>query len=432
MWLQQRLDSFHIFIIAILVGLCALTAYCKADGDFLTPFESPDVQYKHLCRDGFNLLGADRFADALKKFDKAIELDNAQGAAFGGRGVAQFVLGKTRESVRDYDRAIYFQPHWVESLNNRGLAKATLGKYTDALADYDRVLQLDPGNSAALNNRAVVRERLGQHDAAIRDYTKAISLKPDWAILFWNRGLAFAELGNQFAAGQDGNRSIQLQPSIDCGGFCSVLKSLAELNQQIRMQPSNAELYYRRATARHELRDYVGSLSDNSIAISIDPGYRNAIADRAFDRATLKDLPGAIDDMSTFMQLAPASRAAHGSRGFFKLAVGDYRGALSDLDEAIRRLPDAQYYRLRAKAHSSLGDMPGAISDYLKSALMKPSEICSDLRITAFSQKTYHFDIRFRHDRRQVIELPQSGVREALQVTRTNEEPHRAEFRSES
>ena len=67
-------------------------------------------------------------------------------------------------AVKDFDRAIELEPDVVGHWGNRGTAKQHLNDIDGAIADFEHVLQLSPNDAKS----AVVRESIAKLKAARR------------------------------------------------------------------------------------------------------------------------------------------------------------------------------------------------------------------------------------------------------------------------
>ena len=93
-----------------------------------------------------------------------------------------------KEAIKDYDKAIELNKSFSEAFYNRGLAKNYLNDYKGAIEDYTKSLELDSTNIQALNNRGLAKKALDDFDGALEDYTKAIKLNESFATAYFNRG----------------------------------------------------------------------------------------------------------------------------------------------------------------------------------------------------------------------------------------------------
>ncbi len=153
------------------------------------------------------------YEEAIRDYNKAIELNPNDARAYHNRGYAKSKLGIFDEAIRDYDKAIELTPNATKIYNSRGIAKAKLGRYEEAIKDFEKVIELDPNDAIAYNNRGTAKDKVGRVDEAIRDYNKVIELDPNDADAYYNRGYAKLELTRYKEAIKDFDKAIELDPN---------------------------------------------------------------------------------------------------------------------------------------------------------------------------------------------------------------------------
>jgi tetratricopeptide (TPR) repeat protein len=151
----------------------------------------------------YNELG--RFDDALRDSDQAVGRDpnywvfrNTRGvilAHLGDHDQAIHEPGKAArdyaEAIREYDKATDVNPSFAPAYMNRAVAYGKIGRLDEALADYDRAIALNPDYPGAYYNRGNTYSDREDYDRAIADYTRAIELKPDYREAYYNRAVAW-------------------------------------------------------------------------------------------------------------------------------------------------------------------------------------------------------------------------------------------------
>lgn len=136
---------------------------------------------------------ADRIADAITDYDRAIDLDPHFAWAFAHRGDAYQAIASSERAVADYTMALKLDPDYAWALARRGDAYRMMAvedesaaDYTRAIADYSEALRLDPHDAETMVFRGQAHLALGNVTEAIADLDKAISLDPT---ILWARAL---------------------------------------------------------------------------------------------------------------------------------------------------------------------------------------------------------------------------------------------------
>ncbi len=96
--------------------------------------------------DGVSHLNLNKPEKALADFNRAIELEPGRASGYQGRANALNTLQRYREALRDYDNAIELDPGpgLANAYVNRAVAYSHLGENKKAIADYEKGLELDP------------------------------------------------------------------------------------------------------------------------------------------------------------------------------------------------------------------------------------------------------------------------------------------------
>jgi len=140
---------------------------------------------------------------ALADFNRAIELDPKNAAAYYNRASAKMLKKDADGAIADYTRVIELDPKNVGAYNNRGILKARNNDPDGAVADYNQAIQANPKDAKAYINRGNVKKAKGDLDGAIADFTKAIELDSNLALAYKNRGEARQAKGDATGADAD-------------------------------------------------------------------------------------------------------------------------------------------------------------------------------------------------------------------------------------
>jgi Tfp pilus assembly protein PilF len=174
---------------------------------------------------GFALLQDGRHAEALRDFNRAIELNPADADAFLGRGVLSSRTGRHAAALADLDRALELDPGYAEAFAKRCFVKMMLDQPADAVSDCERAVRLDPGHRDARTNLGVVYAALGRVQEAETSYRQALVMDPGNGDANYNYGVLLAATGRAAEARQ------RLAPACDARikAACRLLSDLRRL-----------------------------------------------------------------------------------------------------------------------------------------------------------------------------------------------------------
>ena len=192
-----------------------------------------------------------KLVEAVKTFNKIIQIKPDYAEAHSNRGNVLAELGRLEEAVASYDRAIQLKSDYAEAYSNRGNALAELGRLEEAIANYDQAIQLKSDYAEAYTNRGNTLVDLEQIEEAVADHSRAIALKPDFAEAYSNRSNALTNLGR-------------------------LEEAIADCNQAIRLKPNYAKGYYCRGVTLKEMGKFNAAITDYKRAIEIEPDYVEA------------------------------------------------------------------------------------------------------------------------------------------------------------
>ena len=152
-------------------------------------------------------------------------------------------------------------------------------------------------------------------------------------------------------------------------------KTIANLDETIRLNPEFIFAYYTRGLTKENLGNYKGAISDYDKVIRLNPEFATAYINRGLAKDNLGEYKGAINDYNKAIKLNPEFIAAYINRGLAKDNLGEYKGAINDYNKAIKLNPQiAGTYHNRAYAKFKLGDHRGAINDLNKTIKLNPQD----------------------------------------------------------
>ncbi len=153
-----------------------------------------------------------KYKEALKAYDKAIEIKPDDHEAWTNKGVALVDLGRHKEALKAYDKAIEIKPDMHKAWYNKGYALDDLCRYEEAIQVYNKAIEIKPDDDDAWTNKGVALAALGRYEEALKAYDKAIEIKPDDHKAWFNKGVALGKSGRKKEALKAYDKAIEIKP----------------------------------------------------------------------------------------------------------------------------------------------------------------------------------------------------------------------------
>jgi len=161
-------------------------------------------------------------------------------------GVKLLGIGTYDQAMRHFDRAIQIWPEYADAYLNRGLAEHAASHRAEALADFDRALSLDASLTRAYNARGQIYLENGDAQQTIRECSKSIQVRPS-VDAYYQRGEAYEKLGEH-------------------------QKAIADFDAAIAESREAPFAYRARSVAKRNAGDRAGALADDDQARRIETG----------------------------------------------------------------------------------------------------------------------------------------------------------------
>lgn len=112
--------------------------------------------------EGAGLLIEGKYEEALKAFDRTLEINQQNTMAWSNKGFTLYLLERYEEAIGCCDKALVIDPQDVGAWNNKGLALYGLGQYEEAIKCFNKVLDIDPQHTVSQNNKEAAFNKLGR------------------------------------------------------------------------------------------------------------------------------------------------------------------------------------------------------------------------------------------------------------------------------
>jgi tetratricopeptide (TPR) repeat protein/ADP-heptose:LPS heptosyltransferase len=159
------------------------------------------------------LIQAGRWPEALLTRKHTLKLNPRHGEAAYQAGYYLNMQGRLEEALTYLDRSAELQPDHVPTLQMRALVLMNLNRLDESLAVNRRAAALDPANADLCSNIGSVLLAMGRTEEALAWYDRSLQIRPDSAGVFTNKAKALVELIRVDEAMALYDRAIALDPN---------------------------------------------------------------------------------------------------------------------------------------------------------------------------------------------------------------------------
>jgi tetratricopeptide (TPR) repeat protein len=262
---------------------------------------------------------------AEKNCDRALALNNHLAPVYVALGIVQEGRGRHEEAIRTFQRALELDPIDAIALSEMGNSYAAMGQLDKAESIYKKAAQLRPGDFTAMNDLGLFYYGRGRYQDAENILRRMTELVPDNSSGYTNLGAAYWMDGQYANAAISYEKSLKLRPTASaysslgtvyffqdrCSEAVPLMEKASQLlatNDQVwgnlgdayACAPNGAEKAaeaYRRAV----------QLGRESLAVN--PNDAEALSRVALYQARLGERNDALGMAGHAVQLAPASRS---------------------------------------------------------------------------------------------------------------------------
>ncbi len=136
-------------------------------------------EYEEEYKKGQEMLKEKKCNEAIRYFNKAIELNKRYKEAYKDKGCAFLTLGRTEEALNCFTIATNIDPDYAEGWENKEAAHLLRGDYDDAVRCLENLTRINPADEEAWVNMGSLMMNLHRFRGAIECFDKAISINPN-------------------------------------------------------------------------------------------------------------------------------------------------------------------------------------------------------------------------------------------------------------
>jgi superkiller protein 3 len=245
-----------------------------------TAAQNSDAQAKIAFNQGGSLLKQKQYAEAIKQFDKAIEIDPKYDKAYYMKGYALTRLKDYPEAIAAYEKVLQIAPNDSKTIFALGKLYEVQGEGKKAIQLYDNAVAADPANAKAAYSKGAVYLGWQAYSEAVNAFSQAASMDSTYSLAYTGWGTALIELGK-------------------------VTEAIEKLNKAAVLDPKNDDALYRLAKAYNAAGDYTEALTAAEKAISLAKSSRSGKAAGQIEKGNaLEGLGKKAEAKASFEQAA--------------------------------------------------------------------------------------------------------------------------------
>lgn len=123
-------------------------------------------------------LSAGRYEDAVREFQRSLDLDHNSDETLSSLAGAYQKLGKAAAAEDAYRKAVSLRPNYWDVYNAFGTFYWGQAQYADAAGMFTKAIQLAPLNYSGYSNLGAMELLLGQYREAVEAFRQSVALRP--------------------------------------------------------------------------------------------------------------------------------------------------------------------------------------------------------------------------------------------------------------
>jgi len=295
-------------------------------------------------REGDDLSKLEKYEEALKAYEKAIEFNAEYADAWVGKGTVLFRLERYEEALKAYEKAIEFNAEYVFAWAGKGAVLSELKRYEEALKAYEKAIELNPEYVYAWVGKGAVLSRLERYEDALKAHEKAIELNPEYVYAWAGKGTVLSGLKTYEEALKAYEKAIALNLKYAgaWAGKGNVLfrleryeEALRALEKAIELDPKYAYAWTGKGVVLVKLEKYKKAMKALKKAIELDQKNVDAHINLGELFFNLGNIKGSSKKVQVSLDIDENNVFALSLQGRINIENKDYYSAAKSFEKAI-------------------------------------------------------------------------------------------------
>ncbi|MDP8889280.1 MAG: tetratricopeptide repeat protein [Thermoproteota archaeon] len=310
-----------------------------------------------LFQEGLGHLKSREYHEAVKCFDKAIEIEKRiekKPIYLCNKGLALCRLEKNNEAMECYGKAIELNPNLADAWEDVGLVLKDSGRYKEAVKCFDKAIELNPNLAYAWLAKGLVLKDMGEHDEAVKCFDKAKECydgnlkKGSKDIIDWyGKGHALIQLRKYDEAVKCFDKVKEIDSNLADAWLAKGLvltqlkrddEAIEQFNKAIELNPESVDAWNQKGKALYRLGRYEEAIECHDTVLKVKE-YEDAYFFRGQSKCALKDYTSALEDFNKVSDKFPFRDEKTTSIGHCYYELGFNEDAENHYREAIKSNP---------------------------------------------------------------------------------------------
>jgi tetratricopeptide (TPR) repeat protein len=181
-------------------------------GETVVPPPATELEAWEWSNKGASLRHLGHFAEAIRCYDRSLELFPINAIVLSNKGADLESLGRSVEAIHCFDQALALNPRCANAWLNKGNSLNSLGRHVEALQCFSQSLRIDWRLATGWNNEGYTLNCLGRYEEAIQCLDKALEIDPRDVDAWNNKGNSVSGLGRPDDAMRCYDQALKIDP----------------------------------------------------------------------------------------------------------------------------------------------------------------------------------------------------------------------------
>lgn len=343
----------------------------------LDPVNFPNFYYQKGCL----LCRMNQLDDSLYCFNKCIELESNVSVYWEAKGQVLKLLGNYLKAIECFNQVVQIDFENYDGWTVLGNMYLEIQDFKNAIKCYEKIIKKYP-SYLAWNNIGISFHSLSKYKKAVMCFEKALLLKPDGYEALTNKGYSLYKLKNLKEAEYCYEQSFKINANyfytnLNYGllltDICQNENAIQFLNKAIELNPTDYRGWNNRGNSFINLGMYEEALKDYDKALSLSPEIPGLWVNKCMALFSLLKYDEAKKCAIESVKLHPHNSDCWSCLGASYEYLKEYDKAIEYLDKAIEINPkNAESWNHRGICLRLLDNLNQALSSYRHACKLEP------------------------------------------------------------